>query len=231
VKNALTIGLAACSLLIGGCATGPDSQEVLNRSHDAMRKVQSYRWSGKVETETQDGVIGGCQSGEWAAPDRWHMKLEPMGEFAGQVQETLAVDQRLFTRDSDSRDGIWRESSHIPEGFGVYNPRPERYLAITDLENLRLLDDVDVNGTATFQITGEQKETRTLPPRFPPRPEGDEVEWVTTYTWLIAKEDYLLMRYVIEQDTGLGRATHRNTWDFYDYNQPVKIEVPTLAGE
>jgi hypothetical protein len=231
IKYALAIGLAAWSLLFTGCASGPDPRDILNKSHGAMTEVRTYRFSGKFETETQDGVIGGRQSGEWSAPDRCHIKFEPTGEFAGQVQETLAVDQRLFTRDSDSRGGAWQEVTPVPQDLAIYSPSPELYLTIPDLENLRLQDGVDVNGMATFQIIGVQRETRTLPPRFPPRPEGDEVEWVTTYTWVIARDDYLLMRYVIEQDTGLGRATNRNTWDFYDYNEPVTVEVPEVAGE
>jgi hypothetical protein len=231
VKNALTIGLVAWSFLFAGCATGPDSRKVLNWSHDAMREVQSYRFSGEIKTMTPDGDLGGRQYGEWVGPGQWYMRLEAMGEFAGQTMETVVVGQRVFTRELHSHGGTWRESPHISEGLAVYNPRPESYLAVPHLENLRLLDDIVVNGTATFQITGEQRETRTLPPRFPERPEGDEVEWVTTYTWLIAKEDHLLVRYIIEEEIGLGRATHRNTWDFYDYNQPVTIEMPEINGQ
>ena len=231
VKNLLIVSLMAFSLLLGACDVGPNPREILNKSHDAMREVQSYRFSGEIEMKTPDGVIGGRQSGEWAAPDQLYLKLEPLGEFAGQVLETVVIDRRLFTREPASSEGeeAWQEMIPFPEGFAAFNPRPESYLAIADLENLELRDNVAVNGTATFQITGERKEIRTLPERFPERPEGDEVKYITRYTWLIAKEDYRLVRYIAQQT--IGPATHGTTMEFYDYNQPVTIAMPEITVE
>ena len=61
------------------------------------------------------------------------------------------------------------------------------------------------------------------------RPEGDEVEFVTTYTWFIAKGDYLLVRSITQQT--IGPATHGTTMEFYDYNQPVTITMPEITVE
>lgn len=228
MKYVLTTSWLTFMLALASCNGGPNAEEVLTRSYDAMREVQSYRFSGEIETETPDGVIGGRQTGEWAAPGQWYLRLEPSGEFAGQMTETVVVNQRLFTRELGAQGGEWRESPFNLEKSNVYNPLPESYLAIRDLENLRCLDDIVVNGTQTFQISGDQKETQTLPERYPPQPNGNEVVWVTTHTWFIAREDYLLVRSVIEQTAGQSGATHRNTWDFYDYSQSVTIEMPEL---
>jgi hypothetical protein len=137
-----------------------------------MRQVQSYRFSDETVQETEDRVLKARVSGVWASPNRWYMKVEPQGEFAGQVSETVVIDQRLFTRESGANGGAWREATPFPANYTVYNPRPESYLAIPDLENVQLLDHDTVEGMAVFQISGVRRETRTSPPRLPQQPEG-----------------------------------------------------------
>jgi hypothetical protein len=125
--------------------------------------------------------------------------------------------------------GAWREATPFPANYTVYNPRPESYLAIPDLENVQLLDHDTVEGMAVFQISGVRRETRTSPPRLPEQPEGEEVELVTRYTWLISKEDYRLVRRITEQH--IGPAIYRTTTNFYGYDGQVDIEIPELAEQ
>ena len=194
-----------------------------------MGQMRSFRFSAEIVQKSDDGLLKGRQSSEWAAPDQWHMKLEALGEFTGQVSETLVSGERLFSRDSETMGGAWWEMPSFPPERTTYKLEPDSFLAVPDLEKVRLLDDETVKGVAVFHITGETIQKRALPPRFPARPEGDAAEFVTNYAWLIAKDDYRLLRYITEQD--MGPATHRTTMDFYDFNQPVMIEVPEVRGE
>ena len=116
----------------------------------------------------------------------------------------------------------------FPPDRTTHKLEPESFLEVPDLQKVRLLDEETVRGVAVFHITGETIQNRALPPRFPARPEGDSVEFITKYVWFIAKDDYRLLRYITEQD--MGAANHRTTMDFYDYSQPVTIEVPEVGG-
>ena len=229
VKCVRTTGLLALLLLLNSCDSGPDPGAVLAKSRDAMGQLQSFRFTAEIVQKSEDGLLEGRQSGDWAAPDQWHMKLEALGEFTGHGSETLVSGERLFTRDSESMGRAWREMTSFPPVRTIHKLEPEIFLGVPDLQKVRLLDEETLRGVAVFHITGETLQTRALPPRFPARPKGDEVEFVTKYAWLITKDDYRLLRYITEQD--MGPDNHRTTMDFYDFNQPVTIEVPEIGAK
>lgn len=107
-----------------------------------------------------------------------------------------------------------------------------------------MLEDETVDGAAVFHIRG----TRTKETGVPSTPNPEEVpdiRQVTTmeYDLFIGKSDYLLMRMAVvmdltvyfytPSDSGDKQAeveeTHiaqQITYDFYDYDEPVHIEIP-----
>ena len=192
-----------------------------------MGKVQSYGYSADILVETDEGVQEGVMSVEWAAPDRFHMKGEGLGEAAGQVNEVIIVGERVFTRDSSHAEGAWEEQP--PEGPRAQGARlamssHRDLFPYRELENLQMLEDETVRDVAVFHIRG----TRTTATGVPPTPTPGEVPEVrqvtaTEYDLFISKSDYLLLRMGVNMDMtvyfytpsdsgGNGQRWKRRTW-------------------
>jgi len=195
-----------------------------------MNAVQSYRIKGDIIGNTDLGTQRARYSAEFSAPGRTYQRFEGVGEAEGQVSELIAVDGRLFVRESSSQGGEWRERSVT--GLQVTSGLPH------DLDSPRLLADETVNGVPVFHVVAEHDpdQPETLP---------GTATISATYYLFISQRDYRLVRLVTETaapytETAMVDGTpvvrevqqrYTITYDYYDYNQPVTIELPDVSGE
>ena len=226
--------ILAAALAVTACAratptTPPTTEGVLAKAREAMNAVQSYRIRGEIIGDTDLGTQEARYSAEFAAPGRTYQRFEGVGEAEGQVTELIAVDGRLFVRESSYQGGEWRERSVT--GLQVTSGLPR------DLDSPRLLADETVNGVSAFHVVAEHdpEQSETLP---------GTATLSATYHLFISQLDYRLVRLVTEtaahytETTTVGgtpvvrEVQQRSTitYDYYDYDQPVTIEVPEVNG-
>ena len=186
-----------------------------------MSEVQSYRFEADLTHRSEEGVQQARLTGEWASPDRSRMRIEGLGEGEGHVQEVISVGGRVLASDSDDQGETWTEQRSMPSGALSSGSM------VPEMGDATLLEDEVIDGLTVYHLTG----TRT-----PDFAEGVPAP-VSTYGLYIGKEDMLLRRLVIETDfSGLAESapsgedyvsvSQRVTYEFYDYNQPVTIELP-----
>ena len=245
--TALTIVLALV-LAAAACARAtptppPTAEEVLSRARDAMSEVQSYRFSADMGGEGEEGMKSVAVSGEWASPDRLHIRLEKRGEDAGDVNGVIAVGERTFVRDSDYTDGAWQEQE--PEPAGEVRP-PFDIPSSDDLSDLQMLEDEMINGVSASHVRAMLMTASPVPSR-PPSDEASQDDQMVTvvYDFFVSKADYRLLRVKMDIDMFMPPSikpgeepdeeqevhiTSRVTYDLYDYNEPTTIEVPEVNG-
>jgi outer membrane lipoprotein-sorting protein len=230
----LTLALvAALACLPGsgreGTGNGADlrPEEVLAKSRDATSELQSFRITGNIVVDSEEGVQEARIWQEWATPDRWHMKLKSPDEAVDQFNEVIIAEGRVFTRESDSNSQAWREQTVGVDSWTL--SRNTDSFIPADLEDVKLIEDDEVNGIPVFQLTGKKVQARPVPESAMDESRPAQKETVTLYTFLISKEDFRVVRTITEHD--FGSTLQHTTMDFYDYNQPIKIEVPELAVE
>ena len=196
-----------------------EALEVLEMARAAMAEVQSFRVSGKIEDGRGDSETQSRLSLEYAAPDRWYQKLEPLSGQQGLSSQVIAVGDRVFIEDS-SEPNVWRE-----RGGGAVGPTladiPE------DVELVHMQEDESVNGVPAFHVTGRQTTANG-----------------GTFHWYVSKNDYRLVRLITEETyqntvttTISGTPTRqivdarrKATFDYRDYDAPVSINVPQVIS-
>jgi hypothetical protein len=238
-------GLPALLLLLvgfGGCSSGPNAEEILERSRAAMFQVQSYRWTGEHRQESIEGGFRVRETGEWAGPDRWYHRLdflERSGDYTDaelDIQEVMVVGGRVFHRNHRTEGAEWQEEfSSFPPGFQTHRNQVQSFLRPEHLTGVWLAGETVLKGSPVLLVRGETREIRDLPPRGPEPPEGvGSVEFVSRLNWYISLENHRLLRYEAERQTiqaGQVTLTNWTDLDFYDYNRPVVIEVPEIVGD
>ncbi len=221
--------IAAAVIVALACSPSvppPSPEELLAGTRDAMGGVHSYHFAAVLTGQTDDGVQQTQITGEWASPDRYRMRMEPLGRGAGHVQEIVSVGGRVLASDSDYQGGAWTEQRSVPpSGLSGRSFVPE-------LDDTTLLEDEVIDGLAVYHLAGTSMSEFS---------EGIPAP-VNTYDLYIGKENMLLQRLVIETDfSGFAESapsnedsvptSQRATYDFYDYHQPVRIELPELGGQ
>jgi hypothetical protein len=131
-------GLPALLLLLvgfGGCSSGPNAEEILERSRAAMFQVQSYRWTGEHRQESIEDGFRVRETGEWAGPDRWYHRLdflERSGDYTDaelDIQEVMVVGGRVFHRNHRTEGAEWQEEfSSFPPGFQTHRNQVQSFL-------------------------------------------------------------------------------------------------------
>ena len=219
------VALGVVTLLLAGCGEdigSSSAEEVLDQTRTAMDGVRSYRFTAEFVAEADRDRGEEARrlqwSGEWVAPEWWHIKLES-GE------EIVWVDGRLFGKNLETRDDAWRDEGTVPY-VGSTTPR-EPFL---DLAEPQLLEDEVIERAPVFHVAGMLMQERA----------PTALKFPTPIHLLIGKEDYRVLRMTIEgygvsvRATFLGeppatperRASVTYTYDYFDYNEPVTIELP-----
>lgn len=199
-------------------------EEVLTKARQAMNEVQSYRFIADLSIQTEAAVQDAHITGEWAGPDQQRVRVEGLVEGTGSVQEAISVGGRVLVRDLDRENGAWTEPG--PEIYGIASSR----ISIPDLDDTVLLDYEEIDGLAVYHATANSASKVVQGVPIP----------VVTHHLFIGKEDMLLRRMVTEADfPELGESAPSGedylpislliTYDLYDYNEPVTIELPTAA--
>jgi len=190
-----------------------------------MSGVHSYRFAAELTGQTDEGVEQARLTGEWASPNRYRMRVEGLGKGAGHVNEMVSAGGRVLASDSDYRGGAWTEQRSMPPST-LSSGR-----LVPELDDAAQLEDEVIDGLAVYHLAGTSvsEVVEGLP--------GP----VSTYDLYIGKENMLLRRLVIETDfSGFAESapgnedfvptSHRVTYDFYDYDEPVTIELPESSG-
>jgi len=129
------------------------------------------------------------------------------------------------------------------------------------LQDLRMLGGETVRGVAVFHIRGARTTETTLPPdpggeakeeeishSTPPPGQSPESRHIMTmeYSLFISKSDYRVLRMLVDvsmvfyppsapggevKEEEISHLTQRVTYDFYDYDESVTIELPDVSGE
>ncbi len=219
------VALGVAALLLAGCGGdigSSSAKEVLDQARTATDGVRSYRFTAELVAEADRDRGEEARrlqwSGEWVAPEWWHIKLES-GE------EIVWLDGRLFGKNLEAHDDAWRDEGTVPY-VGSTTPR-EPFL---DLSEPQVLEDEVIEGAPVFHVAGmlTQEKVSTAP------------EFPTPIHLLIGKEDYRVLRMTIEAYSVSVRATLPGeppatpergasatyTYDYFDYNEPVTIEFP-----
>ena len=216
--------LVVVLMVTAGCAEDPtptptpprpplSAVEVLERSRDAMTAVASYKFAAD-RTMYEDGRVYPSQiSFQWVNPDSHWVRIEGVGRTRDYWGESIVVGDRGASRSSDRLEGTWRESE-LPPAPGFRDPG----WAFAELKQAELHDDADIDGRPVYHVTAfRDSGIRDSPP--------------VRYDLYIDKEDLQVRRLIMEgtfpgdhSDT----ITTNTTYDFYDYNVPIIIELPEI---
>ena len=241
---AVPVGLLLIALVLAGCSASSSptppltTEEILAKAHDTMAEVQSYRFRGDIVHDSDEGVQEARVTGEWAAPDRMHTRIEGPGSDAGHVIELINVGERMFASDSDYNEGAWTE-----QRLGVLAQASSRstssLLAVPDGVELQASEEDAVNGVPVFHLTYIGKQEASEPTSSGEDGPPVSSQYVALVELLISTEDYRLLKTVREVkfishvNAAEGRpeaedliATQRSSMEFYDYDQPITIELP-----
>ena len=231
--SAFTLGILA--LLLAACgveATTPEppalgadasAEEILARARDAMAEVFSYRATldlGDEQDEAHGEILE--RTLEWAAPDTWVLSVN--GEETGFV-----AGGRVFYRRFGEPDSEWAGGGPVDEypGFIPYPP-------FLRLDDARRLDDTSIADVRAHVVEGK---TRSSDP-------GTRFGVVFNVELAVSTTDFRVLRMIIRDVYRRVAAsepggtpeplpttpTDAITFSYYDFNQPVALDPPEVAG-
>ena len=219
--------LVVVLMVTAGCAEGPtptptppgpplSAVEVLEQTRQAMTAVTSYKFVAD-RTFYEDGQVYPSQfSAQWAEPDRYRLRLEGVTRDGDNYWgEIIAVGDRSVNRNSDYLE-TWTENEP-PPAAGFRDPG----WAVAGLEQAELHDDTNIAGRLMYHVTASRP---VINPVIVP-------VIFNSHDLYIGKDDLLVWHLIMESvDTDPNEDTTiwNTTYDFYDYNVPVTIELPEI---
>ena len=238
-------------LVLHPWSTSPGHQGVIAEVYAAVMEIQSYREVSSM-TSTFEGMSSEVTSSmEFAAPDRYHMKTTMNGE----VYEFIIIGDKQYIRQPGN--GNWDEGE-IKVAVAIVDSTPsqektlERLGKLTDLDEL---NDEKIDGVDCIHYQGrvdvdrlvkEQKaKLNTSQPGYERTLNALEqmrsVE-IGIELW-IGKEDYLIRQLKQNMQSPvmetISKDDKQERWDtsslivkYYDFNEPIEIELPeNISGE
>jgi len=198
----------------------------LEQARLAMDSVQSYRFTGDINNVLGEEIQNVRLKGEWANPGDYRLEARESGSFDSYSQEFVSVEGRTLGRSSNYAGGEWlRMGSSMTRILSTD-------LMFPDLDDLKVVIGEVIDGTPMYYVTGIL-EPDPLPP---PAIQGPQ-----HYGLFINQETMRLRRLIITSEFGvpnpLGdgegqgpaeeyRISLRLVYDYFDYNEPVAIELP-----
>jgi hypothetical protein len=127
----------------------------------------------------------------------------------GKTAERIATDGYLYMRSSDSRRGNWQRLEFPFDGTA--------FLSVPELDGDFTMQDAIVRGVPTFKISSE-------------RVMDGVVRVVNTYEVSVGKEDSMVHRLNVRSEgtSNDGPVVQTITYEFFDFNKRVSIEVPDV---
>lgn len=217
--------------------------QILERTREAMREVTSYKTRGRIKVESSsdnpdDGGTGDLFTA-WQSPDRFQTIMESTDSDDGVFDRNviLQVGNLRFFGDGSNE---WQEMMPLTDSEGT-NPGSNPLLTLLDLENIELtsVDYALDNGSNAYRLEIDQlPPARDIPDGQPPSPIKNEP---IHHMLLIDQETFRLVHqttnYILEFETtkSFNRVrstefitiTQELTYEFYDYNEHVVIEIPS----
>ena len=221
--------LAACGPAApSSSGSSPTAETVLKQARQAMDAVQSYRFAADI-TNAQDEEIWKMQlTGEWASPGDSRVRVSSSGSGDPIFQEFISVGGRNLARIPEYTGDGWVRTGPST-GFV-----PSGDLMFPELDNAKVEDGVVIDGTPMYYVTGIYEPDPLPPPAF---------QAPQHYGLFINQETMRLRRLIITSDFGVpgplgddeGQEPAEETrfslhlvYDFFDYNEPVAIELPSI---
>ena len=229
-SQSLEISAATIAQLDPSTAT---LEQVLNRARLAMGDIITYKTRGtsvdRVSGEEFSAPIRNFA--EFHSYDRYKFGSDYSEYGGGQFVEWLSVGSQHFNR--NERHG-WQESTE-PSSEGMMPvPPSEGFLSFLYEDGIELLstDEVTEDGVRVYRL-GFTRE-------FEHSWSGDLVSETRTVSLLIDKESFRIVTRIIDKNytrnivdaTASEPSTKSDRWQmvhtehYYEYNEPVVIEVP-----
>lgn len=241
----LAIGFVACgSEQAPNSGSAQDVDVIVARARDAMGKVTSYRTTGEWTQTSYDSPEPESfqQFTEWVAPDRHRLRLDSPPDGDGLFNEIIRIGDQIFTHD-DHRG--WQEQPRYAaslsdaDRLNTVAVRPGDPAMLLDVENLELVGEDLFEGAEVFRLVGHTSFERG--PVAEGQPDSFKAFTETVTTLLIDRLDYRLALLIAESEIRFtvlktmngvesqeeGRASSFASSRFFDYDEPVTIEIPT----
>lgn len=221
IAGALLAG--GLAVLVVGCQQAPTAEEVLNSASEKMASVSSLQFSLERQGDPavidlgllQPGLVSAA--GVYQSPDQVHATLRlDMGGSVSEGEVLWATDGTFaklpplmpnFTSfdlgDAFNAPGIFSAETGLP---GI----------LTQLENPTMVGEEDVDGVATYHVSGQANGENLTGLTGAPLAEGA----ATVDVWVAKDTNYVVRAQVTESDG--------NGWllDFFGFDEPVEIPTP-----
>jgi len=231
------------------------ADEVLTAAREAVGLVISYRLEKHTVTMTQlerRNIYTGTISLTWSAPESFRLQVKGTEEGEEQEFELIAVDGRVFARQSTTGN-IWaefesdpnpddREAMEIASTVKEFSAAPD---FVPTMDEAELVGKEFIDGLSVYHIKGATSIKQALPDNNPngvsddlPLQQND-----STYDLYVRTGDFLPRRLLTETslrwETSLGEAPGgegtgyepvciESTDNFLDYDDPAIFDVPAV---
>lgn len=223
-------------------------EQIVERTRTAMSAVTSFRARGTIVAEDYDpeSIANYSYLMEWQYPDRSSVQVEPVEGTDGRFSETRIIEHQYFAK---KMDGTWVETRppSQPKGFG---PPVSMYLEELGEKSMQLIsyDEIADDGTRVYRLEFS-KEQNYFSGDGDDQSEPPIYETQTRVTLLIDQNTFLFVSRIARiqnvsrlnlDETTLVEINPPDaenlkpfvetiltvTEHFYDYNEPVVIELP-----
>ncbi|MCH8909936.1 MAG: hypothetical protein IH867_04270 [Chloroflexi bacterium] len=208
-------------------------EQVLNRTRLAMGDVVTYKTRGTIVDRVSGEEFSAPirNFAEFHSYDRYKFGSDYSEYGGGQFVEWLSVGSQHFTR--NSRHG-WQEALEPSSEPRTPVPPSQGFLSFLYQDGIELVstDEVTEDGVKVYRLGSTEKVEHFW--------SGDPVSETRTVSLLIDKESFRIVTTIIDKNytrnivdaTDSEPSTKSDRWQmvytehYYDYNEPVVIEVP-----
>lgn len=208
-------------------------EQVLNRTRLAMGDVVTYKTRGTIVDRVSGEEFSAPTRNfaEFHSYDRYKFGSDYSEYEGGQFVEWLSVGSQLFTR--NSRHG-WQEAHEPSSEPRTPVPPSQGFLSFLYQDGIELVstDEITEDGVKVYRLGSTEKVEHFW--------SGDPVLETRTVSLLIDKESFRIVTRIIDKNytrnivdaTDSEPSTKSDRWQmvhtehYYDFNEPVVIEVP-----
>ncbi|MFP3975892.1 MAG: hypothetical protein ACLFVK_06695 [Dehalococcoidia bacterium] len=234
LRQYLIIGLLSLLLVSAlGCGSGGNLQETASEAVNITRSAESLR-SSQIMIQTFNGETRrSLTQSDSVEPDQLRTQIiGPEG-----WREAIIVGNKCYERDSD------KPSWHVCDGVWNLIPLKEELEILRYLVNLKKLPGEEVNGVDCLHYSAEvdfddyveNQKAEMSPEQLSSANFEQMSEWEMEVELWIARDSHLIRKLGIEnrRPTQIEKSEGKEKWVtdtgikyFYDFNQPIDIELP-----